>query len=188
MTTARAIPFHWNRAAAPPVWKALRFSRAMGANLRQRRGDKGGGGGADAVEHRVHPPALPELLQKARDDQDDEDGGAHQAQGGDNAPRDAAGVEAHVGGHVHPHGAGVDSEMAIMLASSPEVNQPVRCPMSVRKGMVARPPPMANTPRLGKLKEELKVRSRPQPSSRRPDAQSGHAGGHHQHHGGNRES
>ena len=29
MTTARAIPFHWNRAAAPPVWKALRFSRAM---------------------------------------------------------------------------------------------------------------------------------------------------------------
>lgn len=28
-TAARAIPFHWNRAAAPPVWKALRFSRAM---------------------------------------------------------------------------------------------------------------------------------------------------------------
>ncbi len=22
-------PFHWNRTAAPPVWKALRFSRAM---------------------------------------------------------------------------------------------------------------------------------------------------------------
>ena len=52
-----------------------------------------------------------------------------------------------------PMGPGVDSEMAIMLASSPEVNQPVRCPMSVRKGMVARPPPMANSPALKNSKK-----------------------------------
>ena len=47
-----------------------------------------------------------------------------------------------------PMGPGVDSEMAIMLASSPEVNQPVRLPRSVRKGMVASPPPMENRPTL----------------------------------------
>ena len=52
-----------------------------------------------------------------------------------------------------PMAPGVDSEMAIMLASSPEVNQPVRCPMSVRKGMVARPPPMANSPALKNSKK-----------------------------------
>ena len=45
-----------------------------------------------------------------------------------------------------PMGPGVDSDTAIMLVSSAEVNQPVRWPMSVRKGMVARPPPTANRP------------------------------------------
>ena len=45
-----------------------------------------------------------------------------------------------------PMAPGVDSEMAIMSASSPEVNHPVRAPMSVRKGMVARPPPTEKSP------------------------------------------
>lgn len=56
-----------------------------------------------------------------------------------------------------PMGPGVDSEMAIMLASSWLVNQPVRCPMSWRKGMVARPPPTENRPGAEKLCKQAQV-------------------------------
>ena len=47
-----------------------------------------------------------------------------------------------------PIGPGVDSETAIMLVSSLIVYQPVFWPISVRKGMVASPPPIAKSPVL----------------------------------------
>ena len=47
-----------------------------------------------------------------------------------------------------PIGPGVDSETAIMLASSEVVNHPVLALMSKRNGTVAIPPPIAKRPVL----------------------------------------
>ena len=43
----------------------------LGHRQKARRGDEGGGGGAQAVKDGVHGPALAEFLEKAGDDQDD---------------------------------------------------------------------------------------------------------------------
>src|SRR5699024_1861859 len=72
-------------------------------------------GGTQPLEGGLHRPAVAELLEEAGDDENDNDGGGHQAQGGDHRPEDSSGgsqhrvaahVVAHIGGHIHPHGAG----------------------------------------------------------------------------------
>ena len=50
-------------------------------------------------------------------------------------------------------GPGVDSDTAIMVVKSPLENQPVREPMSCKKGIVASPPPTANRPVLKNSKK-----------------------------------
>ena len=45
-----------------------------------------------------------------------------------------------------PIGPGVDSDTASIFISSPLVYQPVLSPMALRKGIVAMPPPTANSP------------------------------------------
>ena len=66
-----------------------------------RRRHQSGGGRAQAVERCVDPLAIAEGLQERRHDENDDDGGRYQAEGGHQRAADAAGGEAHIGGHVH---------------------------------------------------------------------------------------
>ena len=90
----------------PPAERALRIHQGDGGHLQQRYRDQGSRRGTQAVKDRVHCSALPEALQKSGDDEDHDDGGAHQSQRSDHAAWDAGHMETHIGGHIHPHGAG----------------------------------------------------------------------------------
>ena len=70
-----------------------------------RRGDQTHRAGAQAVKGRVHSLVLAEFLQHPGDDQDDDDGGSHQAQGRHHRAGYPGGGKAHVGGHIDADGA-----------------------------------------------------------------------------------
>ena len=73
---------------------------------RAGRADEPRGGGAEAVEGLVHVLVIAEAVEHRRHNQNDDDGGRHLPQGGDDGPGDARRREAHVGGHVDADGAG----------------------------------------------------------------------------------
>lgn len=83
-------------------------------DLQSRGADEGHGGGPQTVEGVVHQPGGAELVQEVGNDENTDHRGHHKTHGGNKGPADAAPQaagfgshgEAHIGGHVDPHGAG----------------------------------------------------------------------------------
>ena len=95
----QGLPVDDGQARCPGV------QQGDGHHRQARRRHHSRGRRAQTVKRRLHIAVVAEGLQKGRDDQNHDDGRRHQAQGGNNGPGDAAGDEAHIGGHVHADGA-----------------------------------------------------------------------------------
>ena len=122
-------------------------------------GNQPRGGGTQAIEHAVHKLALPELLQKLCDYQNDDYGRRNQPQRGRHAaqhlshgnPGAAPHGEAHIGGHIHPHGPGSGLGDGDHVRQVPRAEPPGGFPHVLEKGDSGKAPAHREEADLKKL-------------------------------------